>query len=82
MFNIFIVLENIFTNLEFYAITCAFLGKILLAVTALLVHRKIEEEGRIDSKVLFEIHIETIIGYFAILLFILGYVLHVINLLN
>ena len=74
--------DQIFTNLEFYALTSAFLGKILLAVTALLVHRKIEEEGKIDSKVLFEIHIETIIGYFAIVLFILGYVLHMINLLN
>ena len=76
------MLDFIFLNLEFYAITSAFLGKILLAITALLVHRKIEEEGKIDSKVLFEIHIETIIGYFAILLFILGYVLHVVNLLN
>ncbi|MFT4244480.1 MAG: hypothetical protein ACMXYB_03425 [Candidatus Woesearchaeota archaeon] len=74
--------DQIFLNLEFYALTSAFLGKILLAVTALLVHRKIEEEGKIDSKVLFEIHIETIIGYFAIVLFILGYVLHMINLLN
>lgn len=70
----------IFTNIEFYAFTAAFLGKILLGITALLVHRKIVEEKKIDSKVIAEVHLETIIGSFAIILFMLGYILHIINL--
>jgi len=65
-------------GLEFWAVTFSFLGKLLIGVTALLVHRAVEEEGSIDTFVIKEMKIETSIGVVAILFLVAGYVLDII----
>jgi hypothetical protein len=64
-------------NLEIIAITFDFLGKILIAITALLVHRRVKRERRIDKRVLKEMRLEQGIGIIAIILIVIGYVLHI-----
>lgn len=62
--------------LEFWALTFDTVGKILIAVMALLVHRRIKREGGIGKRALKEMKLEQSIGVLAILLIITGYVLH------
>lgn len=64
-------------SVAFWAETSSFIGKALIAVMALLVHHKIEEEGAIDRRVMFEIKLETFVGSVAILLLTIGYILEV-----
>jgi len=61
--------------LEFWAATFDFVGIILIAVIALLVHRRVKKEQKIDKKVLKEMKLEQCIGIVAIILIIMGYVL-------
>lgn len=63
-------------TIEILATTLDFLGKILIAVTVLLVHRRIKKEHRIDKKVLREMKFEQSIGFIAIILIVLGFILH------
>ena len=65
-------------GIEFWATTFDFVGKILIAVMAILVHRKIIKERKIDTTVLNEMHLEEIMGILGILLISLGYILHLI----
>ena len=62
--------------LEFWALTFDTVGKILIAVMALLVHKRIKREKGIDKLVLREMKLEQSIGILAILLIVTGYVLH------
>ena len=45
-------------TIEFFAVTLDFLGKVLIGITALLVHRRVKKEKRIDKKVLKEMRLE------------------------
>lgn len=63
-------------GLMFWALTFDTVGKILIAVMALLVHKRIKREKGIDKLVLREMKLEQSIGVLAILLIITGYVLH------
>lgn len=63
-------------GIEILALTLDFVGKVLIAVTALLVHRRIKTQHKIDKKVLKEMKLEQLIGFTAIILIALGYSLH------
>lgn len=65
-------------GVEFWATTFDFVGKILIAVMAILVHRKIVKERKIDTTVLNEMHLEEIMGIVGIILISVGYVLKVV----
>ena len=65
-------------GLEFWAITFDFVGKILIATTALLAHRIIVREKGIDKIVLKDMKLEISTGVVAIIFLIIGYVLHFI----
>ena len=64
-------------GIEFLATTFDFVGKIMIAIVAILVHLKIRKAHKIDTEVLKEIYLEEIIGVVGIILIILGYVLKV-----
>ncbi len=65
--------------IETLAFTFDFVGKVLIAVTALLVHRKVVRERKIDRKVLRYIHKEEIYGFLGIIFLIIGYILHIVS---
>lgn len=65
--------------IEGLAFTFDFIGKVLIAVTALLVHQKVVREKKIDGKVLKYIHKEEVYGLLGIIFLIAGYVLHLIS---
>ena len=62
-------------GIEFWALTADFVGKILIAIMALLVHGKIRKEHKIDPLVIKEMHLEEFLGGLGILLITLGYIL-------
>lgn len=64
-------------GIEFWALTSDFTGKILIAIMALLVHRKIRKEKGIDQLVMKEMHLEEVLGGLGILLIITGYLLRI-----
>lgn len=55
--------------------TLDFIGKIMLAVVALLVHKKVGMEKKIDRHVVMEFKTESTLGILSILLFIASYVI-------
>lgn len=65
-------------TLEIWAITLDFLGKFLLVVMALVVHKRIKKEGRIDRKVLKEMKWEQSIGFIALSMIVAAYIIELI----
>lgn len=65
-------------GLEFWALTLDFVGKFLIALTALLTHRRIALEKHIDKLVLKDLKLELSVGFISIIFLMLGYVLHLI----
>jgi hypothetical protein len=63
-------------SLMVWAVTFDFIGKLLIAATALLVHRRMIIEGKIDDIVIKRMKLEISVGVIAILFLILGYALH------
>jgi len=63
-------------NLELFALTFDFLGKVLLGIMAILVHKRIKKEHKIDKEVLKEMKLEQSVGILAIAFIVLGYVMH------
>lgn len=61
--------------IEMIVVSLDFVGKVLLAVMALMVHHKVTEEMKIDKKVLGEMKIEQGMGILAIVFFVLSYAL-------
>ncbi len=59
-------------------LTLDVLGKILLGVTVLTVHRHVIREHKIDADVLFSMKREQILGLFGILLIVAGYILQLL----
>ena len=62
-------------GIEFWALTSDFVGKVLIAIMALLVHGKIRKEHKIDLLVMKEMHLEEFLGGLGILLIVIGYLL-------
>lgn len=62
--------------IETAALTLDFLGKILLGLSVLFVHRKVSRERRIDRHVLKEMRKEQLMAILGIILISFGYVLH------
>lgn len=60
-------------NMLALGITLSFIGKLLLGVSVVLVHRKITKERRIDGIVLMQMKHEQLIAIAGILLMIVGY---------
>lgn len=61
--------------LEFLALTFDVLGKILLGITVLLVHRRVIREHRIDRPVLLEMKREQFLGLLGIIFIVIAYFL-------
>lgn len=66
--------------MNWFAIGATFdvIGKILIGVTVLLVHRHVIKEHKIDKAVLKEMKREQVLGLLGTVLIIIGYVIHVI----
>jgi len=54
-----------------------YIGTVLIAVTALMVHKKALMEKHIDKKVLKEMKMEQSIGFLAILLLTISFILKI-----
>ena len=63
-------------GIEFWATTFDFVGKFLIAITALLAHRIIVKEKGIDKIVLKDMKLEFTTGIFGLIFLVIGYVLH------
>ena len=61
---------------EILALTFDFFGKFLIAMTALLVHRRIKNRHKIDKNVLKEMQLEQMVGILGIILIAIGYIIH------
>ena len=64
--------------MEFWAVTFDFVGKLLIALTALLTHRILIRERKIDDLVLKDMRLEVGAGILGITFIIIGYGLHLI----
>ena len=64
-------------DLSFWALTLDFAGKILLGVTALMVHARVKKERKIDIYVLKKMELEKFFGILAISLIVASYTLSV-----
>jgi len=58
------------------AVVSDFIGKFLLASLVILVHNRVQKEGKIDRKVLKEMKLEKIVGSISLILLVLGFVFH------
>jgi len=58
------------------AITLDFIGKFLLALLVILVHYRVQKEGKIDRKVLKEMRLEKFIGSLSLILLVVAYIIH------
>ncbi|MFA5796433.1 MAG: hypothetical protein WC916_00160 [Candidatus Woesearchaeota archaeon] len=55
------------------------IGKVLIGITVLFVHRHIIKEHKIDKDVLKEMKREQVLGMLGIVFILIGYLIHVIN---
>lgn len=62
-------------TLLFWGLTLGIVGKVLLAVSVIMVHSKIIHEHRIDTAVLIEMRHEKTLAISAIALLVIGYFL-------
>tara|TARA_Y100000310_G_scaffold315857_1_gene366931 strand:+ start:874 stop:1077 length:204 start_codon:yes stop_codon:yes gene_type:complete len=62
-------------EIETITILLDYMGTVLIAVMALLVHKKVSMEKHIDKKVIKEMRLEQSIGFIAILLLTISFVL-------
>jgi hypothetical protein len=61
----------------FWGLTFGFLGKVLLAISVIMVHSKIVHEHKIDGAVIKEMRHEKNLAIGAIILVLLGYLMEV-----
>lgn len=62
-------------NLEFLGFTLDVIGKIMVAYTAIAVHRRVWKEHKIDKTVFTAMRKEQVIGIIGIVLIVIGYLL-------
>lgn len=65
-------------TIEIIGLIIEFLGKVLVAYTAIMVHHRVLEEHKIDESVLCVMKRERKAGLFGIGLMIIGFLMHVI----
>lgn len=65
-----------------FGITLGMIGKVLLGVTVIRVHSHLAKEHKVDDDVVNQIHLEKILGTFAILLILIGYLLEIYYLIQ
>jgi len=63
-------------GIEFWALTFDFVGKVLIAITALLAHKILIKEKTLDKIVLKEMKLELSAGFLGVMFLIIGYLLH------
>lgn len=61
----------------FWAVTFDYVGKILIAIMAILVHMKIRKAHKIDTEVIKEIYVEELLGAMGVVLITIGYLMKV-----
>lgn len=66
--------------MEILAFTLDLVGKMLISFTAVMVHHRVQREHKIDKKVFEEMRRERNLGIIGIAFMIVGYAIHVINL--
>lgn len=64
-------------NLIFIGFSLDFIGKMLVALTALSVHHRFWQEHKIDRKVFASMRREQMLGMLGIVLIMLGYIIQV-----
>ena len=62
-------------GIELAALTFDVVGKILIGIMAILVHRRLWKEHKIDRKVLQELRLEQNVAFIGIAFIIIGYLL-------
>lgn len=69
-------------NMNWFVVGATFdvIGKVLIGITVLFVHRHIIKEHKIDKDVLKEMKCEQVLGALGIVFIIIGYLIHVISL--
>lgn len=65
-------------GIEFWAVTFDFVGKFLIAVTALLAHRIIIKERGIDKIAIHNMKLELTTGVVGLIFLMTGYGLHLV----
>ena len=60
-------------------VTFDVIGKILIGITVLLVHKRVMKEHRIDKYVLREMKREQLLGWLGILFIIIGYIFNLVS---
>ncbi|PIR87008.1 MAG: hypothetical protein COU11_02135 [Candidatus Harrisonbacteria bacterium CG10_big_fil_rev_8_21_14_0_10_49_15] len=63
---------------EFWATTLQFLGEVMIAYTAIMVHFRFWKEHKIDDKVFKVMRSEQTIGVLGILFLLAGYLINVL----
>lgn len=63
----------------FWGLTLGLIGKVLLGVTVIMVHRKITHEKRIDGIVLMEMRREQVVAVVGVCLMLIGYILELLH---
>ncbi|MBI2640309.1 MAG: hypothetical protein HYW91_00265 [Candidatus Sungbacteria bacterium] len=63
--------------MEIIALTLDIIGKVMVAYTALAVHRRVRKEHKIDKAVFYAMKREQLIGITGIIFMVLGYILHI-----
>ena len=63
------------TGVELAALTFDVVGKVLIGIMAILVHRRLWKEHKIDMKVLQELRLEQNVAFIGIAFIIIGYLL-------
>jgi hypothetical protein len=64
---------------EVFAFTSSYVGKLLIAIVAILTHHKVAKEGKIDKRVKKSFRREMTIGILGILFLTVGYILHLVS---
>ncbi|MDA1337695.1 MAG: hypothetical protein O3C23_02980 [bacterium] len=64
-------------NIEFLGFSLDVVGKIMVAITAVMVHHRFYKEHKVDEKVFRAMRVEQIIGVGGIVLIILGYLIQI-----
>ena len=64
-------------NIEFIGLTLDFLGKILVAFTAIMVHHRFRKEHKVDERIFKAMRREQLLGIIGIGAIILGFILQI-----
>ncbi|MDA1334410.1 MAG: hypothetical protein O2794_00140 [bacterium] len=62
-------------SIEFIGFTLEFIGKIMIAYTAVSVHYRVWKEHAVDERVFSEMKRERLLGLLGIILMVIGYLL-------